>query len=237
MKESLRCIIVDDEEGAHLVITHYIQKLKTLKLEGQFFNALDAMDFIYRNEIDLIFLDINMPGLTGMEMLGAMTNPPLVVLTTAYAEFALESYKYQVVDYLVKPIEFPRFVAAVDNVLSHCRPMARSVRDEENVSQQDNIVLKVDGSLIRLSFDEILYIQSWGNYVKVHTSGVIHLSAATTQEIEQKLDKTRFVRIHKSYIVALSQIKKFVGGEVTLSNGATLPVGNTFRRELLERFR
>ncbi len=236
MKESLRCIIVDDEEGAHLVITHYIQKLKTLKLEGQFFNALDAMDFIYKNAVDLVFLDINMPGLSGMEMLEAMTNPPLVVLTTAYAEFALQSYKYQVVDYLVKPIEFPRFVAAVDNVLSR-RPVSKSMSDGDASKQPEHIVLKVDGNRVRISFDDILYTQSWGNYVKVFTPDTVHLSLTTTAELEQKLDKERFIRIHKSYIVALKHITKIVGGELYLINGAVLPVGNTFRRELIERFK
>lgn len=236
MKESLRCIIVDDEEGAHLVITHYIQKLKTLKLEAQFFNALDAMDFIYKNEVDLVFLDINMPGLTGMEMLEAMTNPPLVVLTTAYAEFALQSYKYQVVDYLVKPIEFPRFVAAVDNVLSR-RPIGRSMSDGDGSEQPEHIVLKIDGSLVRISFDEILYTKSWGNYVKVFTPDTVHLSLTTTAELEQKLDRTRFMRIHKSYIVALRHVMKIAGGELHLINGTILPVGNTFRRELLEKFK
>lgn len=207
MKDSLRCVIVDDEEGAHLVLTHYIQKLKTLKLEAQFFNALEAMDFMYRNEVDLVFLDINMPGLTGMEMLAAMTHPPLVVLTTAYTEFALQSYQYQVVDYLVKPIEFPRFVAAVDRVLSR-RPIIRPTTGEEDAMLSEYIVLKVDGNLIKIFLDEILYTQSWGNYVKVYTADAVHLSLTTTSELEQKLNKHKFIRIHKSYMVAFQHVKK-----------------------------
>lgn len=235
--EPLHCIIVDDEEGAHLVIGHYLQGVKTLQLDGSFYNAVEAMDHIYKNRVDLVFLDINMPGLSGMEMLAAMLHPPLVVLTTAYAAFALESYKYQVVDYLVKPIEFPRFLAAVDRVIQRYKPVAPTLAAEQAASRlPDYLVMKDKGDYVKVMLADILYVQSWGNYVKIHTEQGTHLSSMTTTEVENKLDKTKFKRIHKSYIVALTQIQKITGTEVCLKNGQHLPLGNTFKRELLEYF-
>lgn len=234
MPGPLHSIIVDDEEGAHLVMEHYLQGIDTLTLRGTFYNAIEAMNYIYKNHVDLVFLDINMPGLSGMEMLEAMTNPPLVVLTTAYSQFALESYKYQVVDYLVKPIEFPRFIAAVDKVLSRYKlPAGINI---SSPAPAGFLMLKVEGEMIRIMLDDILYVQSWGNYVKVHTHQGTCLSPATTTEIEQKLDRARFMRIHKSYIIALNQIQKIAGTQAHLRNGTILPIGNTFRRELLEFF-
>lgn len=236
MYEPLTCIIVDDEEGAHLVIRHYLEQISTLELRGGFYNALEAMDFLYKNEIGLIFLDINMPGLSGLEMLSSMSRPPLVILTTAYSQYALESYEFQVVDYLVKPIEFPRFLAAVDHALNRFRPHVDPRGAGRQIPAIDHLMLKVDGNLIRLMYEDILYIKSWGNYVQVHTGECTHLSPVTTTEIEGKLNRQRFIRIHKSYIVALEKAQKIIGGELFLKNGTVLPIGNTFRRDLLERF-
>lgn len=236
MLTPLRCIIVDDEEGAHLVMSHYFKGISTLSLCASFYTAIEAIDYIYKNPVDVVFLDINMPGLTGMEMLEAMTHPPLIVLTTAYSQYALESYKYQVVDYLIKPIEFPRFLAAIDKVFSRYKPVL--VQPKHNTSSliHNFLILKVDGDILRILLEEIIYIQSWGNYVKVHTNDKTYLSPVTTIEIEQKLDKSHFMRIHKSHIVALNKIKKITGAQAYLDNGVILPIGNTFRRELLERY-
>ncbi|OJV15235.1 MAG: DNA-binding response regulator [Dyadobacter sp. 50-39] len=233
--EPLRCIIVDDEEGAHRVIAHYLHDISFLTLCGSFYNALQAMDHCYSNPVDVIFLDINMPGLSGMEMLAAMSHPPLVVLTTAHSQYALDSYKYQVVDYLVKPIELPRFMAAVDKVLIRYRPVSPAGHGAGGrTAASDFLMLKVDGNILRVELEHILYVQSWGNYVRVYTTEATYLSPITTTEIENKLDKARFMRIHKSYIVALKKIQKITGGQVQLDKSVTLPIGNTYRRELIE---
>ncbi|AOM79349.1 LytR/AlgR family response regulator transcription factor [Pedobacter steynii] len=239
MPKPLSCIIVDDEEGAHLVIGHYLEKMTTLCLSGGFYNAIEAMNFLYKHHVDLIFLDINMPGMSGLEMLSSMSKPPLVILTTAYSQYALESYKYQVVDYLVKPIEFPRFMTAVDHAFNRLKPAPQQTAIDQSfiVPAVDHLMLKVEGDFIRVIFDDILYVKSWGNYVQVHTGKHTYLSPITTTEIEHKLDRLRFIRIHKSYIVALSRIQKIAGGQLLLENDFILPIGNTFRRELLERFR
>lgn len=237
MKESLHCIIVDDEEGAHAVLDHYINRLKTLTISASFYNAIEAMEYLYKNPVDLMFLDINMPGLSGLSMLEILSRKPFVVLTTAYKEYALEGYKYQVVDYLVKPIEFPNFLSAVDKVLSRINSLNMDNKEETEFSPKaDYIILKVDGSLIKLMIHEIQYIQSLGNYIKVFTSGKSYLSAMTTSEIESKLNGDRFIRIHKSYIIALNQVQKINGTTVNLKGDINLPIGNTFRRELLKHF-
>ncbi|MEI3798819.1 MULTISPECIES: LytR/AlgR family response regulator transcription factor [unclassified Chitinophaga] len=235
--ESLRCIIVDDEEGAHLVLGHYIKGTSSLALTGNFYNAVDAMDFIFKNPVDVLFLDINMPGLSGMEMLEAMSNPPLIVLTTAYTQYALEGYKYQVVDYLVKPFEFAKFMAAIDKVFARYKPPVAS-NTASTIGQMANnsLMLKVDGGIIRIITGSISHIQSYGNYVKVFTDEKMYLSASTTIEIEQQLDKRYFKRIHRSYIVALARIQQLAGTQVHLENGLILPVGKTYKRELQEHF-
>lgn len=236
MDKALRCIIVDDEEGAHLVIQHYVKELKHLKLEASFYNALEALEHIYQNPTDLMFLDVNMPGLSGLQMLKTLANPPLVILTTAYKEHALESYEYRVVDYLVKPFDFQRFMRAIDNVFSRLPIKESGKADETTGDIHSSIMLKTDGNLVKIRYADISYIQSWGNYVKVHTVNGIYLCSMTTTEIEQKLSKTAFKRIHKSYIVALKSINRIAGGQVELDDETFLPIGSTYRRELIDSF-
>jgi len=238
MSKILKCIIIDDEEGAHLVLRHYIKELKQLDLQKSFYNPIEAMEYLYHTPIDLIFLDINMPGITGLQMLKALKNPPLVILTTAYKEYALESYEYRVVDYLVKPFDLARFMGAIDNVFSRFIPMREGVESTSIPSTPavDFIMLRVDGDTIKLPYHAITHIQSWGNYVKVFTGDKPYVSAMTTTEIEKKLDRRHFMRIHKSHIVALNKITKISGGQVELETGVILPIGATYKRELLEVF-
>ncbi len=224
----LNCIIIDDEEGAHRVLEHFISQLSHLKLNKSFYTAVEAMEYLYSNQVDLMFLDINMPGLTGMEMLEAMSNKPFVILTTAYKEYALESYKYDVVDYLVKPFDFKTFLSAIDKVINRLGTSKRTSEQPNN--DTDHIVLKVDNEIIKLDFDSIYYTQSYGNYVKFFTAEKMYLSQITTQEVESKLDPRLFVRIHKSYLVALKEISKIAGGELSLKNGTVLPIGKFYKK-------
>lgn len=238
MDNILKCIIIDDEEGAHLVLREYIKNLPNLQLADSFYTAVEAMGHIYNNQVDLIFLDINMPGLSGLELLETLSDPPLVILTTAYREYALEGYKYRVVDYLVKPFNFQRFMAAIDTVYSRLRPRMTIMNESNVVSDAPAafVTLKVEGEIVKVMYDQIIYVRSWGNYVKVFTKQSTYLSPITTTEIEQKLDKVRFKRIHKSYIVAMDRISKITGGQVQLDDGTILPVGTTYRRDLLDNF-
>ncbi|MET0462576.1 MAG: LytTR family DNA-binding domain-containing protein [Chitinophagaceae bacterium] len=233
--DKIKCIVVDDEEGAHLVITHFLKDIRTLSLEGSFYNAVDALDYLYKNKVDIVFLDINMPGLSGLEMLETLTNRPYIILTTAYEQYALDGYKYEVVDYLVKPFEFKKFLLAIDKVMNRkgIKVQARSQPSEET----DHLILKVDGTLTRIPFNKIIYIQSFGNYVKIFIEDGMLISQMTTAEIEDRLSTSLFLRIHKSYIVSLKQIQTVSGTQVVLKNNTGLPIGNTFKRELLAQFK
>ncbi len=238
----LHCIIIDDEEGAHRVLEHFISQLKHLKLTGSFYTAVEAMEYIYNNKVDILFLDINMPGLTGMEMLEAMSNKPFVILTTAYKEYALESYKYDVVDYLVKPFDFKTFLSAMDKVINRLGASKRNLEQPDNntdhpISKADHLVIKVDNEIVKLDFSSIYYTQSYGNYVKFFTAEKMYMSQITTHEVENKLDPKLFVRIHKSYLVALNEISKIAGGELFLKNGTVLPIGKFYKKNVIERMK
>lgn len=231
----LKCVIIDDDQGAHLVINHYIKEVKTLLLMGSFYNAIEGLEYLYKNEVDIIFLDINMPGLSGIEMLEILSPLPHIILTTAYAEYALEGYKYEVVDYLVKPFDFKFFLLAIDKVM-------KKVNIEKNTSfvnlqYVNHLILKENSGYIKINFTDIIYIQSYGNYIKIFIVGKMILSPITTTEIENKLDKNIFIRIHRSYIVSLAYINKISGKLIYLRDGSTLPIGNTFKRELISKFK
>ncbi|AZB07356.1 DNA-binding response regulator [Chryseobacterium sp. G0162] len=231
----LNCIIIDDEEGAHRVLEHFISQLKQLKLSESFYTAVEAMEYVYNNHVDIMFLDINMPGLTGMEMLETMSTKPFVILTTAYKEYALESYKYDVVDYLVKPFDLKTFLSAIDKVINRLTIAKRTLELPNN--DADHIVLKVDNEIVKLDFNSIYYTQSYGNYVKFFTAKIMYMSQITTQDVESKLDPRLFIRIHKSYLVSLKEISKIAGGELFLKNGTILPIGKFYKKNVIDRMR
>jgi len=232
----LSCIIIDDNDGAHLVINHYISLVKTLSLVESFYDAVEALDYLYHHKIDIIFLDISMPGLSGIEMLEILSIRPNVILTTAHKEYALEGYKHEVVDYLVKPFDFKQFLSAVDKAINRTRSQFTSEFSPE-LNAIDHLILKVENSHVKLKFSSILYIQSYGNYVKVYTPEKVFLSQITTTEIIAKLDTTNFIRIHRSYIVSLKHISSIVGNQIFMSNSDILPIGKTFKREILSHFK
>ncbi|WP_294187864.1 LytTR family DNA-binding domain-containing protein [uncultured Sphingobacterium sp.] len=238
----LNCIVIDDEEGAHRVLEHFISQLQQLQLNGSFYTAVEAIEYVYNHQVDVMFLDINMPGLTGMEMLDAMSNKPFVILTTAYKEYALESYKYDVVDYLVKPFDFKTFLSAIDKVINRLGKNKRALdqtvnKTDQSILKADHLVLKVDNEIVKLDFSTIYYTQSYGNYVKFFTAEKMYMSQITTQEVENKLDPELFVRIHKSYLVALKEILKIAGGQLFLKNGTLLPIGKFYKKNVIERMK
>lgn len=236
MMEKYTCLIVDDEPAAHYVLTNYVQRVGSLELVGQCYNAIEAINFLHQHQVDLLFLDINMPEMTGFDLLKTLINPPKTIITTAYSEFALESYEYWTIDYLLKPIQFPRFLKSIDRFLA-TQNIADSNPDLYNAKDKEtSFSVKVDSEFVHIPYDDFLYAQSMGNYVKIITSKQIYLASLTTTELEHILPSKRFMRIHKSHIVALDKITEAGNGFVKL-NEVELPVGITFRRELVERMR
>jgi DNA-binding LytR/AlgR family response regulator len=230
MKELKKCIIVDDEPAAHYVLANYIRQNPQLELVFEGYNGIEAMDYLRENKVDLMFLDINMPEISGMELLKILPTHPKTILTTAYSEFALESYDYGVIDYLLKPIYFPRFLKAIDRFFS----TENAIKIEED--RINSVSVKVDGYFIDIELDQLLFAQSFGNYVKLYTLKRTYLASITTSEFEKCLPEKSFMRIHKSYIVALDKIDTTEKDFVIIKN-ERLPVGITYRRELIDRLK
>lgn len=228
MKEPKKCIIVDDEPAAHYVLANYIKQNPQLELVFQGYNGIEVMDYLRENHVDLMFLDINMPEISGMELLKIIPNHPKTILTTAYSEFALESYDYGVIDYLLKPIYFPRFLKAIERFFSTENVKAK---EEETIN---TISVKVDGYFMDIELDQLLFAQSFGNYVKLYTLKRTYLASITTTELEKCLPEKSFMRIHKSYIVALDKIDTTEKDFVIIKN-EKLPIGITYKRELVDR--
>lgn len=231
MREPKKCIIVDDEPAAHYVLANYIKQNPQLELVFQGFNGIEAMDYLRDHPVDLMFLDINMPEISGMELLKIIPTHPSTILTTAYSEYALESYDYGVIDYLLKPIYFPRFLKAIDRFFATENGKAKT---EDAVI--NSVTVKVDGYFIEIELDQLLFAQSFGNYVKLHTIKRTYLASITTSELEKCLPEKNFMRIHKSYIVALDKIEATDKDFVVIKN-EKLPIGITYKRELSDRLK
>ena len=231
MKETKKCIIVDDEPAAHYVLANYIKQNPQLELVFQGYNGIEAMDFLRENKVDLMFLDINMPEISGMELLKIIPTHPKTILTTAYSEFALESYDYGVIDYLLKPIYFPRFLKAIDRFFA-----TENVKIKEEEVIVNTVSVKIDGYFMDIELDQLLFAQSFGNYVKIHTVKRTYLASITTTELEKCLPEKNFMRIHKSYIVALDKIEESEKDFVLIKK-EKLPIGITYRRELTDRLK
>ena len=229
----LKCLIVDDEVLAQDVIEKYISTVPTLNLVGKCDSAIEAISFLHNNHIDLLFLDLNMPELSGLEMLKTLANPPKVILTTAYSEYALESYEYGVVDYLLKPIKLERFIKAVNKVVDQCSEKAENeIISEKQLGQ--TIFIKEDQVTYQINLNDILYVEAYGNYLKVHTLEKVYVIRDTMHDMEDKLPETLFMRIHKSYIVSISKIESMSGNRVFI-NQNEIPVGEMYKMSLKQK--
>jgi DNA-binding LytR/AlgR family response regulator len=223
----LKCIVVDDEPLAQRVLEKYISSLSSLVLMKKCNNALEAMSFLHQNEVDLIFLDVKMPELTGIEFLKTLAHPPPIIITTAYSEYALQGYEYSVVDYLLKPFSYERFLKAVNKVINK-KVEYKSTLSANREPVENFIFLKADKIDHKILFSEIKYIEGCGNYIKVFTDNKMLMVAETLTTIEKNLPKELFTRTHKSYIVSIKKINQIEGNMIRIGD-KTIPIGNFYR--------
>jgi len=223
---NITCIVVEDEPLAAKVLTDYIREVPFLVLKGTFKDAIVATDFLRDNKVDLIFLDIHLPKLKGMAFLKTLTHPPSVIITTAYHQYAVEGFNLNVIDYLLKPIEFERFLVAVNKVAK-----GSGNNQDETQSKREYLFVNVQKKKVKILFDEILYIESQREYVKIVTTKKEYLSKISTHEIESLLPSENFKRVHRSFIVSLDKIESYTAEEVEVP-GATIPVGRDYRHVL-----
>jgi DNA-binding LytR/AlgR family response regulator len=220
----IKCLIVDDETGAHAVLENYISRLDHIELVGNAYNAIEANQWLMKEKIDILFLDINMPEITGLEFLQTLKDIPNVILTTAYSEFALDAYDLGVMDYLLKPIPFPRFLKAINKIGNAIEPKEVAKKNEETF-----IDLKVDGFLKRFDFEHVLFFQGMGNYVKIITKEKSYMSIMTMSSLEQQVCGASFIRVHKSYIVN-TQLVREKGDRDKIDAGKTeIPIGRSYK--------
>jgi DNA-binding LytR/AlgR family response regulator len=222
---NISCIIIEDEPLAAKVLSDYVAQCPFLELKGSFRDAIFATDYLRDNTVDLIFLDIHLPKLKGMAFLKTLKNPPAVVVTTAYHQYAVEGFNLNVTDYLLKPFDFERFMIAVTKVKS---VQKEKLKGDEGPAKKDFIFVNVQKKKVKVLFSEILYIESQREYIKIVTTKSEYLSKMSTHEIEGLLPQNDFRRIHRSFIVSVSKIESYTA-EVVEVNGTSIPIGRAYR--------
>jgi DNA-binding LytR/AlgR family response regulator len=220
----IKCIIVEDEPLAAKVLSDYVSQVPFLELTGTFKDAILATEYLRENTVDLIFLDIHLPKLKGMAFLKTLTDPPAVIITTAYAQYAVEGFSMNVTDYLLKPIEFERFLVAVNKIKAAQGEKQKSAESQE----KDFIFLNVQKKKVKILFSEIVYIESQREYIKIVTTKKEYISKMSTHEIEALLPSNLFKRIHRSFIVSVSKIESYTAEAVEV-NGVSIPIGRGYR--------
>lgn len=230
----INCIIVDDEQHAIDILVHYVNQTPHLNLVASFTNPIEALQLLTQQKVDLVFLDIQMPELSGMDFIKAIHGRARVILTTAYSEFALEGYELDVVDYLLKPIRLPRFLAAVQKAMQQVNANEASTQDQ---SGDDYIFVKTEskGKLLKINLADIDFIESMKNYVAIHRGGQKTLVYTSMKELEERLPRKQFLRVHKSFIIPVSRITGIEGNMVRLKNvTAEIVIGESYKTELME---
>jgi len=233
----LSCIIVDDEPLSQDVLKRFIEDTPALQLEAICSDALEALEFLREKTIDLILLDINMPKLSGINFVKTLDNPPMIIFTTAYAEYAVEGFELDAIDYLLKPISFNRFIKAVNKAVEHQQAwkLIEKNKQDVNLEEPDYLMIKSDRRIYKINIKDLYFIQSYGDYVKIHTKEKVIIAAETLKNMEQYLN-SYCIRIHKSYLVVKNAIN-YVEGNLVNVKDQMLPIGQKYREDFFKIFK
>ena len=229
----IRCLIVDDEPLARQIISRYVLQVPTLQLVGECANAIQAFTFLQQHPVDLLFLDIRMPQLNGNDFLKALQNPPKVIFTTAFSDYALESYELDAIDYLMKPITIERFLKAVNKATDPgtARNEIKSLHEEKKT--ESFVYFRADRKMIKVMLQDILYVESMKDYVKIITSNSTIISRQSISSVEAMLPEKEFIRTHRSFIVSLQKIRSFTQELIEIEK-TEIPIGKIYRNGVLK---
>lgn len=233
--DEIRCIAVDDEYPALRVIERYVSRIDKLTLIRKFSNPYDALNYIKSNPFHILFLDISMPEMTGLEMINKLSNPPVIIFTTAYSEFATDAFDLDAADYLVKPFSFDRFQKGINKAIDIIQLKKLKTQNHiDETSTTESLNIKCDGKLVKLAVNEIVYIQAYQEYVSIFTMTNKYFVYERMKNIEKLLPKENFLRVHRSYIVNLGKIESFSGSILEVS-GFEIPVSRSQKDEVFKR--
>ncbi|MBW0177957.1 LytTR family DNA-binding domain-containing protein [Sediminibacterium sp.] len=225
MNTKISCLIIEDEPPAMQLLEDYIRKLPMLELKGKFYDAIEALEYLKKQPADIIFLDINLPGLSGLELAELIPKDQKIIFTTAYAEHALDSFSFHVIDYLLKPVSFKRFLQAIQKLQLHVSPSP--VKEIQSAKQDELLFIKTGRTVIRIQFSDIIYIEAHKEYLCIHTGRQKHLVYKRMKEMAASLPDS-FVRIHNSYIINLRHVQK-LGQQLVEVGGRELPVSAGYK--------
>jgi len=227
---TIKCVIIDDEPLAIKVLEQHLGKIPDLTLIGSFNNPVDALNFLESQKVDLLFLDIQMPLLTGLDYIKNTNIKPKIIFTTAYREYAMEGYELDVIDYLLKPISFPRFLKAINKYKEVYSSSESLINKKNNKLESKSIYVNVNKKHLRIDFDSILYIDSAKDYIRIHTK---ERSFTTKEKISVFLEKlpSNFIRVHRSYIVNKDKITAFTANDVEIDK-IEIPIGNSYKQDI-----
>lgn len=225
----IKCVLIDDEPLAIKVLQNYFNNFTDFEVVATFNNSLEALDFINNTPVDAVFLDINMPMMTGFELISLIENKTKVIITTAFREFAAESYDLDVLDYLVKPIPLPRFIKCINKITTEFN-LKNNIKVETSKGDS-HIFIKVDKKMMKINIEEILFVEGMKEYIKVVTPDKTYITHKSLTSLSEELPSDRFLRIHKSYVIALNKVKSIEGNRIQIQS-YTIPIGRNYSKEV-----